>query len=134
MTVWTGTLRAPGRRTGGAALRLRGEADNAQGHSFPPVRNRARWSPLAARRGVLPLIVDSLRPADAAIEIAIDEPGEQRWGPQIPQPGHSRDRALSSRTPLVRKPRTAWDGDGGRRAGAWEQTAVGRAGHDPRGQ
>jgi hypothetical protein len=53
MILLTGTLRAHGRRTVCAALRLSGEAENGHWSSFHQVLNRARWSPLAASQCLL---------------------------------------------------------------------------------
>lgn len=108
MILLTGTLLAHGRRTVCAALRLSGEADNAHWSSFHQVLNRARWSPLAASRCLLLLIVSTLLPAGAVIEIAIDETLERRWGPQIHKRGHYRDSALSSRHQSVSSPGLRW--------------------------
>jgi hypothetical protein len=63
MTLLTGTLLAHGPRTVCSALRLSGEADNAHWSGYHQVLNRARWSPLAASRCLLRLIVESLLPA-----------------------------------------------------------------------
>lgn len=108
MTLLAGTLLAHGRRTVCAALRLSGEADNQHWSSFHQVLNRARWSPLAASRCLLLLIVTTLLPPEACIEIAIDETLERRWGPQIHKRGHYRDSALSSRTHAVSSPGLRW--------------------------
>lgn len=108
MTLLTGTLLAHGRRTVCAALRLSGEANNEHWSGYHQVLNRARWSPLAASRCLLQLIVDRLLPPDASIEIAIDETLERRWGPQIHKRGHYRDSALSSRKRSVSSPGLRW--------------------------
>ena len=108
MTLLTGTLLAHGRRTVCSALRLSGEADNGHWSAYHQVLNRARWSPLAASRCLLRLIVEHLLPADAPIEIAIDETLERRWGPQIHKRGHYRDSALSSRKHSVSSPGLRW--------------------------
>ena len=108
MTFLTGPLLAHGRRTVCSALRLSGEADNAHWSASHQGLNRARWSPLAASRCLLLLIVTTLLPAGALIEIAIDETLERRWGPQIPKRGHFRDSALSSRKHSVSSPGLRW--------------------------
>jgi hypothetical protein len=108
MTLLAGTLLAHGRRTVCAALRLSGEADNQHWSSFHQVPNRARWSPLAASRCLLLLIVTTRLSPEACIEIAIDETLERRWGPQIHKRGHYRDSALSSRTHSVSSPGLRW--------------------------
>ena len=108
MTLLTGTLLAHGRRTVCAALRLSGEADNPHWSSFHQVLNRARWSPLAASRSLLYLIVETFVAAEAVVEIAIDETLERRWGAQIKKRGHFRDSALSSRKQSVSSPGLRW--------------------------
>jgi hypothetical protein len=108
MTLLTGTVLAHGRRTVCSALRAVGEADNAHWSAYHQVLNRARWSPLAASRCLLLLIVERLLPADAPVEIAIDETLERRWGPQIHKRGHYRDSALSSRKHSVSSPGLRW--------------------------
>jgi hypothetical protein len=108
MTLLTGTLLAHGPRTVCAALRLSGEASNAHWSAFHQVLNRARWSPLAASRCLLQLIVETLVPKEAVVTIAIDETLERRWGPQISKRGHYRDSALSSRKRSVSSPGLRW--------------------------
>jgi hypothetical protein len=108
MTLLTGTLLAHGPRTVCAALRAAGEASNEHWSAFHQVLNRARWSPLSASRCLLWLIVDTVLPPDAVIEIAIDETLERRWGPEIHKRGHYRDSALSSRTHAVSSPGLRW--------------------------
>ena len=72
MTLLTGTRLSHGRRTVCAALRLSGEATHAHWSLYHQVLNRARWSPLAASRCLLWLIVDTLLPPDAPIDHAIE--------------------------------------------------------------
>jgi len=107
-TLLIGTLLAHGRRTVCSALRLSAEVDNAHWSAYHQVLTRARWSPLAASRCLLRLIVDRVLAPDAVIEIAIDETLERRWGPQIHKRGHSRDRALSSQKRSVSSPGLRW--------------------------
>ena len=108
MRFLTGTLLALGPRTVCAALRLSGEASNEHWSLYHQVRNRARWSPLAASRCLLWLIVETLLPPEAPLEIAIDETLERRWGPQIHKRGHYRDSALSSRKRSVSSSGLRW--------------------------
>ncbi len=108
MTLLTGTRLSHGPRTVCAALRLSGEAGNSHWSLYHQVLNRARWSPLAASRCLLWLIVETLLPPDAPIEIAIDETLERRWGPQIHKRGHYPDLALSSRKRSVSSSGLRW--------------------------
>lgn len=108
MLLLTGTLLAHGRRTVCSALRFSGEQSNENWSLYHQVLNRARWSPLAASRCLLLLIVETLVPASAPIEIVIDETLERRWGPMISKRGHYRDSALSSRKRAVSSSGLRW--------------------------
>ncbi|MGH2509654.1 MAG: IS701 family transposase, partial [Ktedonobacteraceae bacterium] len=108
MTLLTGTLLAHGPRTVCSALRAAGKADTVHWSGYHQVLNRARWSPLAASRCLLLLIVERLLPADAPVEMALDETLERRWGPQISKRGHYRDSTLSSRKRSVSSPGLRW--------------------------
>lgn len=108
MTLLTGTLLAHGRRTVCSALRLSGEQSASNWSLYHQVLNRARWSPLAASRCLLLLIVETLLPKDAPVEIAIDETLERRWGPKIHKRGHYRDSLLSSRKHSVSSSGLRW--------------------------
>src|SRR5689334_13104157 len=108
MTLLTGTLLAHGRRTVCSALRFSGEQNNKHWSQYHQVLNRARWSPLAASRCLLLLIVETLVPSGAPIQIVIDETLERRWGPQIKKLGNYRDSALSSRKRSVSSTGLRW--------------------------
>jgi len=96
MTLLTGTLLANVRRTVCRALRFSGGQANENWSLYHHVLNRARWSPLEASQCLLLLILSTFVPADAPIDISIDETLERRWGAQITKRGHYRDSALSS--------------------------------------
>lgn len=70
--------------------------------------NRARWSPFAVSRQLLLLIVETVVPAGASVDLVIDETLERRWGRKISKRGHYRDSALSSRERSVRSPGLRW--------------------------
>lgn len=108
MTLLTGTLLAHGRRTVCSALRFSGEQMNENWSQYHHVLNRARWSPLAASRCLLLLMVDTVLTAHDPIQIVIDETLERRWGPMIKKRGNYRDHALSSRTRSVSSPGLRW--------------------------
>jgi DDE superfamily endonuclease len=108
MTLLTGTLLAQGRRTVAAALRHTGNDMAANFSSFHQVLNRARWSPLAVSRQLLLLIVETLVPVGACVDLVIDETLERRWGSKISTRGHYRDSALSSRKQSVSSPGLRW--------------------------
>lgn len=106
--VVTGTLLAQGRRTVASALRASGNSAEATFRTFHQVLNRARWSPLAVSRQLLLLLVETLVPAGARVDLVIDETLERRWGSEIRKTGPDRDRALSSRKRAVRSPGLRW--------------------------
>lgn len=108
MILLTGTLLAHGRRTVCSALRFSGEQHTENWSLYHQVLNRARWSPLAASRCLLQLILSTFVPADAPIEISIDETLERRWGAQIRKRGHYRDSHLSSKERCVSSPGLRW--------------------------
>ena len=108
MTLLTGTLLAQGRRTVAAALRHTGNDKAANFSTFHQVLNRARWSPLAVSRQLLLLIVETFVPAEASVDLVIDETLERRWGSKISKRGHYRDSALSSRERSVSSPGLRW--------------------------
>lgn len=66
----------------------------AMGGTSIRVSGLARWSPLAVRRHLL-LLVDTLVPAGASADLAIDETLERRWGGTIRTRGHDRERFVS---------------------------------------
>lgn len=108
LILLTGTLLAQGRRTVAAALRSTGTEMAGNRSSFHQVLNRARWSPLAVSRQLLVLIVETVVPAGASVDLVIDETLERRWGSQISKRGHSRESALSSREGSGRSPGLRW--------------------------
>src|SRR5579872_7035484 len=108
MTLLTGTLLAQGRRTVAAALRSTGNEQAGNWSNFHQVLNRARWSPLAVSRQLLLLIVETFVPAEASVDLVIDETLERRWGSKISKRGHYRDSALSSRERSVSSPGLRW--------------------------
>jgi hypothetical protein len=99
---------AQGRRTVAAALRAKGLAQASTWSLVHQVLNRARWSPLAVSRQVLLLLVETVVPAGASVDLGIDETLERRWGGQIRKRGHSRDSLLSSNERSVSSPGLRW--------------------------
>lgn len=108
MTVLTGTLLAQGRRTVAAALRHSGHSMAGNWRSFHQVLTRARWSPLAVSRHLLLLIVATVVPAGATVDLVSDDTLERRWGGTISTRGHDRESALSSRERSVSSPGLRW--------------------------
>jgi len=72
------------------------------------VLNRARWSPVAVSRQLLLLIIETFVPAEACVDLVIDETLERHWGSKISKRGHDRDSALSSRERSVSSPGLRW--------------------------
>ncbi len=108
MTLLSGTLLARGRRTVAAALRASGNHQAANWSLFHQVLNRARWAPLAVSRQLLLLIVETFVPAEACVDLVIDETLERRWNSKISKRGHYRDSALSSKERSVSSPGLRW--------------------------
>jgi hypothetical protein len=108
LTLLRGTLLARGRRTVTAALWHTGHHQDPHFSTFHQVLNRAHWSPLAASRHLLHLIVETFVQAGGTLDIVIDETLERRWGAKIRKRGHYRDSALSSRERSVSSPGLRW--------------------------
>jgi DDE superfamily endonuclease len=113
-----GTLLARGRRTVTAALWQTGQKPDPRLSNFHQVLNRARWSPLEARRQFLALIVASFAQAGGTRDIVSDETLERRSFAQIHKRGHYRESARSSRQRSVSSPGVRGTRAGGGRAGA----------------
>ncbi len=103
-----GTLLVRGRRTVTAALRVMGHAADPHWTVYHQVLNRARWSALAVSQVLFLLLVGTLLPAAAPVEVMIDEHLERRWGPQIRQRGHYRDPLLSGKGLVVSTSGLRW--------------------------
>lgn len=97
LVLLVGTFSARGRRTVTTALRLTGHTDDPNFSLFHQVLNRAQWVPLALSHRLLLLLVATFVPADAPVELVVDETLERRWGPQITKRGHYRDPLLSGK-------------------------------------
>ncbi len=108
MILLTGTLLTRGRRTVAAALRASGNSMAGNWSLLHQVLNRARWSPVAVSRQLLLLIIETFVPAEACVDLVIDETLERHWGSKISKRGHDRDSALSSRERSVSSPGLRW--------------------------
>lgn len=97
LILLVGTFIARGRRTVTSALRLTGRSNDPNFSRFHHVLNRAHWIPLALSRRLLLLLVATFVPADAPVEIVVDETLERRCGPMITKRGHYRDPLLSGK-------------------------------------
>jgi len=72
------------------------------------VLTRAHWSPVAVRRHLVLLLVETVVPRGAGVDGVIDDTRERRWGSTISTRGHSRDRALSRNERSVSSPGWRW--------------------------
>ncbi len=103
-----GAMLAPGKRTVTAALRVMGLSDDGQFQNAHRVLNRAVWSPLAARRILLRLLLDAFVPPDAPIVLGLDDHIERRRGAKITAKGIDRDPVRSSRSFFVKTSGLRW--------------------------
>jgi hypothetical protein len=67
-----------------------------------------RWFPFAVSRPFLLLIVETVVPADASVDLVIDKTLERRWGSTISTRGHDRESTLSRRKRSLRSPGLRW--------------------------
>jgi hypothetical protein len=100
-TLVVGAILTNGRRTVASALRVMGLAQHAHFTNYHRVLNRDAWSPLAAARILLALIVAAL-PAGSPIILAADDTVERRDGRKIEARGCYRDPVRSSRKHTIR--------------------------------
>lgn len=103
-----GAILAPGKRTVTAALRVMGLSDEQQFQNYHRVLNRAAWSPYAASRILLRLLVDAFVPSDAPIVLGLDDHIERRRGAKITAKGIYRDPVRSSRSFFVKTSGLRW--------------------------
>jgi len=102
-----GALLAPGKRTVSSCLRMTGRAEAANFASYHQILNRACWSPRAAARRLLGLVVERLVP-DGPIVIGMDDTIERRWGRRISARGIYRDPVRSSHGHFVKASGLRW--------------------------
>jgi hypothetical protein len=91
-----GALLAPNGRTITAALRALGLGQRRDFQNHHRLLNRARWSPLAAARTLLSLLVEAFVPADEPLIFGLDETIERRRGRKIAARAIYRDASRSS--------------------------------------
>ncbi|MCW5967544.1 MAG: transposase [Blastocatellales bacterium] len=75
-----GAILAPGKRTVTSCLRVMGLSDERRYEKYHRVRDRGRWSALAASRILLRLLLTA---PSGEILIGMDDTIERRWGARI---------------------------------------------------
>lgn len=103
-----GAILAPGKRTVTAVLRVMGLSGDAQFQNYHRVLNRAVWSPLAASRLLLRLLVNTFVPPNAPIVLGLDDHIERRRGAKLKAKGIYRDPVRSSRSFFVKTSGLRW--------------------------
>ena len=103
-----GTILTSGQRTVAAALRVMGLSDDRNYARYHEVLNRAVWSPRAAARILLMLLLHHLDHGDGPLIFGIDETLERRRGAKIRARGIYRDAVRSSRHQLVKASGLRW--------------------------
>jgi len=102
-----GAILAPGVRTVPSALRILGLARECHGVNYHRVLSRAAWSPRAASRILLQLLVRTFVPAGPLV-FGIDDTIERRRGTRIRAKGIYRDPVRSSHSHFVKASGLRW--------------------------
>lgn len=102
-----GAILAPGTRTVTSVLRILGLARERHWVNYHRVLSRAAWSPRAASRILLGLLVRAFV-HDGPLVFGIDDTIERRWGPRIRARGIYRDPVRSSRGHFVKASGLRW--------------------------
>ena len=102
-----GAILAPGVRTVASVLRVLGRARERRFCRYHRVLSRATWSPLAASRILLGLLVRAFVPTGPLV-VGIDETVERRRGKRIRAKGIYRDAVRSSQSHFVKASGLRW--------------------------
>src|SRR5579859_4142172 len=102
-----GSILTPKRRLVSTALRALGLARVPWFQNFHRVLNRAKWSPLAASRILLGLLIATFVP-EGPLLVALDDTIERRRGAHIAAKGIYRDPVRSSRGHFVKASGLRW--------------------------
>ncbi len=102
-----GAILAPGIRTVASALRVLGLADERHFVNYHRVLSRAPWSPRAASRILLALLVRAFVPT-GPIVLGLDDTIERRRGAKIHAKGIYRDPVHSSHSHFVKTSGLRW--------------------------
>jgi hypothetical protein len=103
----TGAILATGKRTVTAVLRVMGLDQQPHFQTYHRVLNRAGWSPLAASRILLALLVRTFA-SEGTLIVGLDDTIERRWGAKIAARGIYRDPVRSSRSHFVKVSGLRW--------------------------
>lgn len=102
-----GAILAPGTRTVTSVLRMLGLARERRFCRYHRVLSRAVWSPRAASRLLLQLLLRTFVPSGPLV-FGLDDTIERRWGPRIRARGIYRDPTRSSRGHFVKASGLRW--------------------------
>jgi hypothetical protein len=102
-----GAILAPGKRTVTSCLRIVGRSRERHFVNYHRVLNRARWSPFAASRLLLELLVRTFVPS-GPIVLGLDDTIERRRGKRISTLGIDRDPVRSSDSHFVKASGLRW--------------------------
>lgn len=107
MILAAGAILTTHRRTVAAALRATGRARDRGFSRYHDVLSRSRWSPLAAARLLLRLLIAAFVPSGPVV-IGLDDTIERRWGTKIAARGIYRDPVRSSHGHFVKASGLHW--------------------------
>jgi hypothetical protein len=102
-----GAILAPGKRTVTSLLRITGLGRERRFANYHRVLNRVAWSPRAASRVLLGLLLDAFAPTGPVV-LGIDDTIERRRGGRISAKGIYRDPVRSSRGHFVKASGLRW--------------------------
>ena len=102
-----GAILTPGKRTVTSLLRIAGLAQERRFVNYHRVLNRAVWSPRAASRLLLGLLLDAFVPSGPVL-LGIDDTIERRRGKRIGAKGIYRDPVRSSHGHFVKASGLRW--------------------------
>ena len=102
-----GAILAVGPRTVAAVLRVMGMAEERQFQKYHRVLNRIKWSPLAASRRLLCMLIAAFVPQGPLL-MALDDTIERRRGAKIAAKGIYRDPVRSSHSHFVKASGLRW--------------------------
>ena len=102
-----GAILCRGKRTVCSVLRIMGLSSEGNFSKYHQVLNRDRWSPLAAAKILLQMLVRMVG-ENKPLVMFIDETLERRRGPKIKAKGYYRDAVRSSKSVVVKSTGLKW--------------------------